>query len=117
VRAGFLVAWLQLNVSGFCSVLARGWHGTGPDPSLVRHSQSVGHRRSSGNFAARVTRSIGKCRMRSWSAPGSRLRRQLAINVSSQANKQLGQTSCVPAAGRKAANYGTVTASPEATAP
>ncbi len=26
VRAGLLIAWLQLNVSGFCSVLARGGH-------------------------------------------------------------------------------------------
>jgi hypothetical protein len=27
VRAGLLVVWLQRNVSGFRSVLARGWHG------------------------------------------------------------------------------------------
>jgi hypothetical protein len=27
IRAGLLVIWLQLNVSGFRSVLARGWHG------------------------------------------------------------------------------------------
>jgi hypothetical protein len=26
-RAGSLVVWLQLNVSGFRSVLAHGWHG------------------------------------------------------------------------------------------
>jgi hypothetical protein len=27
VRAGFLVVWLQLSVSGFRLVLARSWHG------------------------------------------------------------------------------------------
>ena len=27
VRAGLLIVWLQLNVSGFRPVLARGWHG------------------------------------------------------------------------------------------
>jgi hypothetical protein len=27
IRAGLLVVWLQLNVSGFRPVLARGWHG------------------------------------------------------------------------------------------
>ena len=27
IRAGLLVVWLQLNVSHFCLVLARGWHG------------------------------------------------------------------------------------------
>jgi hypothetical protein len=27
VRAGFLVSWLLLDVRGFRSVLARGWHG------------------------------------------------------------------------------------------
>ncbi len=27
VRAGLLIIWLQLNVSGFRLVLARGWHG------------------------------------------------------------------------------------------
>jgi hypothetical protein len=26
VRAGFVVPWLRLDVSGFRSVLARGWH-------------------------------------------------------------------------------------------
>jgi hypothetical protein len=26
IRAGLLMAWLRLNVSGFRSVLARGWH-------------------------------------------------------------------------------------------
>jgi hypothetical protein len=33
VRAGSLIVWLQLNVSGFRPVLARGWHG--PRLSLV----------------------------------------------------------------------------------
>src|SRR5215813_10136326 len=27
IRAGLLIVWLQLNVSGLRSVLARGWHG------------------------------------------------------------------------------------------
>src|SRR5262249_34894221 len=27
IRAGSLVVWLRLNVSGFRPVLARGWHG------------------------------------------------------------------------------------------
>ena len=27
MTAGLLIAWLQLNVSGFRPVLARGWHG------------------------------------------------------------------------------------------
>jgi len=26
IRAGLLIVWLQLNVSGFRPVLARGWH-------------------------------------------------------------------------------------------
>jgi len=34
VRAGLLNFWLQLNVSGFRPVLARGWHG-GAHPCLV----------------------------------------------------------------------------------
>ena len=41
VRAGFLVVWLPLDVSGFCPVLARGWHGTGLDPSLVGYGHGV----------------------------------------------------------------------------
>lgn len=30
VRAGLLVVWLRLNVSGCCPVLARGWHAARP---------------------------------------------------------------------------------------
>ena len=30
MRAGLLIVWLQLSVSGFRSVLARGWHGARP---------------------------------------------------------------------------------------
>jgi hypothetical protein len=35
VGAGLLVSWLQLNVSGFRLVLARGWHGARPSFQLV----------------------------------------------------------------------------------
>jgi hypothetical protein len=37
------------------------------NPSLVRHCYVVGYRRSPGNLASRVTRSIGECRMSLWS--------------------------------------------------
>jgi hypothetical protein len=37
------------------------------DPSLVRHCQSVGYRRSPGRLAFRVTRLIGWSRMSLWS--------------------------------------------------
>jgi hypothetical protein len=46
-------------------------HCQGPveiDPPLVRHSRSVGYRRSPGNLASPVTRSIGWSRMSLWSA-------------------------------------------------
>ena len=36
MRVGLLVVWLQLNVPGFCSVLARGWHGVLSVNSLSR---------------------------------------------------------------------------------
>jgi hypothetical protein len=38
------------------------------DPSLVSYRHGVGYRRSSGNSASLVTRSIGECRMLLWSA-------------------------------------------------
>jgi hypothetical protein len=34
MRAGLLVVWLQLNVSGFRLALARGWHGA-PRQSIL----------------------------------------------------------------------------------
>jgi hypothetical protein len=39
VNAGLLGVWLQLDVSGFCSVLARGWHG---DSSRCEMSARIG---------------------------------------------------------------------------
>src|SRR5437867_4200206 len=41
---------------------------TDSDPSLVSYRHTVGHFRSPGNLASRVTRSIGECRMSLWSA-------------------------------------------------
>ena len=38
VSAGFLIVWLRLDVCGFRSVLARGWHGAGPRRSGARRS-------------------------------------------------------------------------------
>ena len=38
------------------------------EPSLVSYRHAVGYRRSPGNLASRVTRSIGECRMSLWSA-------------------------------------------------
>jgi hypothetical protein len=46
VTAGLLVAWLQLNVSGFRLVLARGWHGH------VRRMRTNGVLRSRSNSVA-----------------------------------------------------------------
>jgi hypothetical protein len=37
-------------------------------PSLVSYRHRVGYRRSLGNLASHVTRSIGECRMSLWSA-------------------------------------------------
>lgn len=45
VRAGLLIVWLQLNVSGFRFVLARGWHGA--RLSMQTTGAVVGH----GSFA------------------------------------------------------------------
>jgi hypothetical protein len=42
VRAGLLIAWLQLNVSGFRLVLARGWHGAMAHGSEDGRSSAVG---------------------------------------------------------------------------
>src|SRR5262249_50688584 len=39
IRAGLLIVWLQLNVSGFRSVLARGWHGYAPRCGLLQGLQ------------------------------------------------------------------------------
>ena len=39
-----------------------------PDPPLVSYRHVVGYRRSPGNLASHVTRSIGECRMSLWSA-------------------------------------------------
>lgn len=39
----------------------------GSDPPLVSYRHGVGYRRSPGNLAPRVTRSIGECRMSLWS--------------------------------------------------
>ena len=50
------------------SIARRGPGTVGTDPSLVRHSQPVGYRRSRGNLASRVTRFVGECRMSLWSA-------------------------------------------------
>ncbi len=93
VRAGLLIAWLRLNVSGFRPVLARAWHGRSEcgvlhlvavrvnwheqehcqgtvdtDPSLVSYRHPIGYCRSPGNLASLVTRSIGWSRMLLWSA-------------------------------------------------
>jgi hypothetical protein len=71
VRAGLLIAWPQLSVSRFRLVWACEGHGTGrsgtADHSLVSYRHVVGHRRSPGNLASCVTRSIGECRMSLWS--------------------------------------------------
>ncbi len=70
IGAGSLIVWLQLDVSGFCPVLARGWHGacclrTG-DHSLVSYRHGGGCCRSPGNFASCVTRFIRWSRMSWW---------------------------------------------------
>jgi len=59
VRGGLLIVWLQLNVSGFVVVLARGWHGThylrAGDHSLVGYRHPLGYRCSPGNLTFPVT--------------------------------------------------------------
>jgi hypothetical protein len=54
-KEGDLAEWLE------------GQLGSNLCPSLVRHCQSLGYRRSPGNLASRITRSIGECRMSWWS--------------------------------------------------
>jgi hypothetical protein len=64
------------------------------DPLLVSYRHAVGYRRSPGNLASRVTRSIGKCRMSFVVSdgdqhPGSRLRRQLSADATSWENSRV----------------------------
>ncbi len=46
IRAGLLIAWLQLNVPGSRPVLARGWHGTCPSSRTTGASPLAVYRSS-----------------------------------------------------------------------
>jgi hypothetical protein len=54
------------ELRGRAVLVGRNWARTS-DPSLVSYRHAVGYRRSPGNLASHVTRSIGECRMSLWS--------------------------------------------------